>query len=274
MSKLKLWQKEWEEAEAEWETQRQCAAKKRPIQSLKVLPKMAGITAETAKYLKWKSLWWIITKDHQGEIKRGIKKRPFFYLKELVHSLLKKQSFEREGDFFFYGVSNLKEFEQQLQNPAAILVLGFSYCHKPFECPSGRFNDQCQNAPDHFACQQCFIGKSLQASKAGNVIPLLIPTVHYIGGKIFDVVHRYPDRPILIIITACEMTLKMFGDLGNMVKIKGIGVRLDGRICNTMQAFALSERGIKPGLTVVLPETQKKILQLIRQRVEVVSKSC
>ena len=42
-----------------------------------------------------------------------------------------------------------------------------------------------------------------------------------------------------------------------MVKIKGVGVRLDGRICNTMQAFALSERGIKPGLTVVLPETQK-----------------
>ena len=65
-------------------------------------------------------------------------------------------------------------------------------------------------------------------------------------------------------ITACEMTLEMFGNLGNMASIKGIGVRLDGRICNTMKAFELSERGIKPGLTVVLEPTQKRILNLIR----------
>lgn len=62
------------------------------------------------------------------------------------------------------------------------------------------------------------------------------------------------------------MTLKMFGDWGNMVNIKGIGVRLDGRICNTMKAFELSEAGIKPGLTVVLPHTQRKILSLLKSR--------
>ncbi|MCB1213054.1 MAG: hypothetical protein KDK40_02025, partial [Chlamydiia bacterium] len=66
--------------------------------------------------------------------------------------------------------------------------------------------------------------------------------------------------------TACEMTLRMFADWGNMVGIRGIGVRLDGRICNTMAAFDLSERGIKPGLTVVLEETQRRILQLLRSR--------
>ena len=47
-----------------------------------------------------------------------------------------------------------------------------------------------------------------------------------------------------------------------MVDIKGIGVRLDGRICNTMKAFELSEKGIKPGLTVVLDVTQKRLLDL------------
>ena len=62
------------------------------------------------------------------------------------------------------------------------------------------------------------------------------------------------------------MTLEMFGDLGNMVGIQGIGVRLDGRICNTMRAFELSEQGIKPGLTVVLDGAQEKILQLIKKR--------
>ena len=67
-------------------------------------------------------------------------------------------------------------------------------------------------------------------------------------------------------ITACEMTLEMFGDWGNMVNLRGVGIRLDGRICNTMRAFELSERGIKPGLTVVLDETQKAMLRLIRER--------
>ena len=56
----------------------------------------------------------------------------------------------------------------------------------------------------------------------------------------------------------------MFGDFGNMVGVRGIGVRLDGRICNTMKAFELSEHGIKPGLTVVLDDTQERILNLIK----------
>ena len=99
-----------------------------------------------------------------------------------------------------------------------------------------------------------------------QTIPLFIPTIRYVGGKIFEIVHQHPGKPILFMITACEMTLEMFGDWGNMVNIKGLGIRLDGRICNTMKAFELSEQGIKPGLTVVLDETQKAILQLIRCR--------
>ncbi len=52
---------------------------------------------------------------------------------------------------------------------------------------------------------------------------------------------------MVFLITACELTLEMFGDWGNMLNIRGLGVRLDGRICNTMKAFELSEIGIKPG---------------------------
>ena len=89
-----------------------------------------------------------------------------------------------------------------------------------------------------------------------------------ICGRIFDIVHQNPGKQVLFMITACEMTLEMFGDWGNMVNIKGLGIRLDGRICNTMRAFELSEQGIKPGLTIVLDETQKKVLELIRFRRE------
>jgi hypothetical protein len=70
---------------------------------------------------------------------------------------------------------------------------------------------------------------------------------------------------MVFLITACEMTLQMFADWGNMLGIRGLGVRLDGRICNTMKAFELSEIGIKPGLTVVRSETQAKMLELIRR---------
>lgn len=94
----------------------------------------------------------------------------------------------------------------------------------------------------------------------------MIPTVHYIGEKMLELRHEYPNREILFVITACELTLEMFGDWGNMIGIKGIGVRLDGQICNTMRAFEASEVGIKPGLAVVLNDTQDRILKLIEFR--------
>lgn len=81
-----------------------------------------------------------------------------------------------------------------------------------------------------------------------------------------ELVHKNPDKKVIFLITACEMSLRMFHDWGKMLGIQGIGVRLDGRICNTMQAFILSEKGIKPGLTVVLKETQKKMLEWIKIR--------
>ena len=273
MSKLKIWNANtsWDEAETKWDQGTHEAAKKNPIKRLKKLPSMVGITPETAKDLKWKSLKWMLTKDHKGEVRRGFFRHPFKYGWAYLKSLFKKKSYTKDGDFFLYGIKNLKEFKSLLNDQDSIFVVGFSYCHKPFECPSGRFTPDCIHDPDHTVCRQCFIGKAINALPEKNSIPLAIPTVHYIGGKIFEIVHQNPGKQVLILITACEMTLEMFGDWGNMVGIKGVGVRLDGRICNTMKAFELSEQGIKPGLTVVLDDTQKRILELIRYRREVKS---
>lgn len=266
MSRLPMWQTDWDEAEQEWDQWAREASQKRPLKGLTTLPQMPGITEETARGLKWKSLKWMVMKDHKGEILRGFLKHPLRYGWELLKSALRSKPYTREGDFFLYGVSSLAQFEELLKDREAILVLGFSYCHKPFECPSGRFTPDCIHDPSNLVCQQCFIGKAVHAATPKQTIPLFIPTIHYIGGRIFDIVHQNPGKTILFMITACEMTLEMFGDWGNMVNIRGLGIRLDGRICNTMKAFELSEQGIKPGLTVVLDETQKKILQLIRTR--------
>jgi hypothetical protein len=266
MSRLPMWQTNWDQAEEEWNKQAAEASQKRPLKKLTVLPQMAGITEETARGLKWKSLKWMILKDHQREILKGFLKHPFRYGWAFLKSAIRSKPYQREGDFFLYGIKSLFQFEELLKDPEALLVLGFSYCHKPFECPSGRFSPDCMHDQSNLVCQQCFIGKAIHAATSKQTIPLLIPTIHYIGGKIFEIVHQNPGKPILFIITACEMTLEMFGDWGNMVNIRGAGVRLDGRICNTMKAFELSEQGIKPGLTVVLDETQKMILQLLRIR--------
>lgn len=266
MSRLPMWQTNWDQAEQEWDQRAQEAAQKKALRNLTTLPQMPGITEDTAKGLKWKSLKWMILKDHQKEIFKGFMKHPLKYGWAFIKSAWRTKPYKRQGDFFLYGIDSLDQFEELLKNREALLVMGFSYCHKPFECPSGRFTPDCIHDANNLVCRQCFIGKAIHAATPKQTIPLLIPTIHYIGGKIFEIVHQNPGKPILFMITACELTLEMFGDWGNMVDIRGLGIRLDGRICNTLKAFELSEQGIKPGLTVVLDETQKKILQLIRSR--------
>ena len=268
MNKLKIWNDKtsWEQSEKEWDQGAALAAQKTPIKGLKQMPDMVGITLDTAKNLKWKSLKWMLFQDHTGGVRKGFLKHPFKYGWNFLKSLLKKKSFLRVDDFFLYGLKNIEEFEKLLCEDNTLLVVGFSYCHKPFECPSGRFTDQCIHDPLNDVCRQCFIGKAINALDNKKAIPLLIPTVHYIGEKIFEIVHTNPTKKVIFLITACELTLEMFGDWGNMVGIQGVGVRLDGRICNTLKAFELSEQGTKPGLTVVRKETQKRILDLIKSR--------
>ncbi len=272
--KLKLWDSypQWEDAESAWDKRSQTASQSHPLKQLSSLPRMPGITEETAQHLKWKSLRYIIQHDRRGVLPKYFFKHPLRYAWAFLKSVVRKQSFEREGDLFFYGCRHLREFEEYLTRPNSLLILGFSYCHKPHECPSQRFSPDCIHDSTHPVCQQCFIGKAVHAAPHADTIPLFIPTIHYIGEKIFEIIEQHPQREVLFLITACEMTLKMFGDWGNMVDLKGIGVRLDGRICNTMRAFELSEEGIKPGLTVVLPETQQQILKLLKMRREKIEK--
>ncbi len=274
MNKLKLWNAHpnWEKAEEEWDKNAKLAEECKPIKKLTVLPNMPGITPETAKNLKWKSFKWIIKEDRDLKILKSVLKHPFRYLSNYIKSIFKKKSYKKSGDFFLYGIDSIEQFKKLLENKNSLFVLGFSYCHKPFECPSGRFTDACVHDLNNPVCNQCFIGKAVHALPDKRSIPLFIPTIHYVGGKIFDIIEENPGKQILFMITACEMTLEMFGDLGNMVDIKGIGVRLDGRICNTMKAFELSEKGIKPGLTVVLDSSQKQMMDLIRLRREILVK--
>ena len=262
--KLKIWDAHcsWQEAEKAWDNSAREAQNVQAIKGLGALPKMPGIAQ---KHLKFKSLSYMITHDSNRLFSRYFFKHPFKYALRYLISVWKKKAYRRDGDFFFYNVADIEEFKQRLTAKDTLFVIGFSYCHKPFECPSGRFSPECIHDAQHPVCRQCFIGKAMHAlPEKQHYFPLFIPTVHYIGEKMFELTERFAQKKILFLITACEMTLEMFGDWGNMLSLRGIGVRLDGRICNTMKAFELSERGIKPGLTVVLQPTQERILDLIK----------
>lgn len=252
----------FEEKKRQIEEKEKFLQKTFPLKILKKLPNMEGITKRTARFLRFKSLVYLLRHDHPKIFLRHFLKHPFRYALGLGRSYLSRG--KREGDFFLCNIPSVDAFANKLVNKDHLFVLGFSYCHKPFECPSGRFNDRCDFEEDHPVCGQCFIGKCRALAK--NARLLLIPTVHYIGEKMMEMVHEHPKKKVLFLITACEMSLRMFHDWGVMLGIEGLGVRLDGRICNTMRAFVLSEQGIKPGLTVVLPETQEKILELLKIR--------
>ncbi len=254
---------DWQQAEKVWDEGAKSAQAAHPLKVLSNMPSVPGITEDAAKHLKWKSLKWMVAKDEQWKVTKYILKKPFTHLFRFVKSLLKGKSYVRDGDFFLYGLESVDAFKVALKDPDALFVVGFSYCEKPHECPSGRFTANCIHDPENTVCRQCFIGKCVNSLPERRSIPLFIPTIHYIGEKIFEIQNAHPNKRLLFLITACELTLEMFGDYGNLAGIQGIGVRLDGRICNTMRAFELSEAGIKPGLTVVLKETEKRILDLL-----------
>ena len=107
MSRLPLWQTDWDQAEQEWEQQAQAAAQKKSLRSLKSLPQMPGITPETAGGLKWKSLKWMVMKDHHREILKGFLKHPFKYGWAFLKSVWRTKPYQRHGDFFLYGMNSL-----------------------------------------------------------------------------------------------------------------------------------------------------------------------
>ncbi|MGD2170034.1 MAG: hypothetical protein PVI40_07335 [Chlamydiota bacterium] len=257
---------EYQDFEKKWEEKSKKSAQSHPLKTLKSLPKMEGIDPSTKKNLRLKAFKYLMKHDQYRLFSKYFLDKPFKYGYKLIRSYIKKQPYLRQDDFFLYGVKSMQEFISLLKDPERTFILGFSYCHKPFECPSGRFTDKCIHDPHHPVCSQCFIGKCCNFTSKANTKLLFIPTVHYIGEKMLEEVHNDPKKKITFLITACELSLEMFKDFGNMLRLQGVGVRLDGRICNTMKAFELSEKGIKPGLTVVLDKTQQKMLELLLER--------
>ncbi|MBT3393486.1 MAG: hypothetical protein HN411_00035 [Waddliaceae bacterium] len=256
----------WEEAEKAWDAGAEKAAISSPLSTIKPATSRVGIASATAKNLKSKTLWYMLSHDADGILRKNLLKHPLRHSWQFIKSLFRKKAFERKDNFFLYNIKDLEEFEKLLDADDTILLLGFSYCQKPLECPAGRFNDKCFHDPENPKCRQCFIGKAYNALPEDNVTPLVITTAHYIGNKVFELIENNPDKKVVFIMTSCELALTMFGDWGNMVGIKGVGIKIFGNICNTFKAFELAENGVKPMPTTINASAEKQIMSWIQLR--------
>ena len=254
----------WEEAEKAWEAKAQILRSTHPLKTPAHKPKTPGITKGTKKNLKLKTLKYLLTHDKEGLFRRYFFKRPLKYTLNYLKSALKKERYTRRGDTYFYGIRDTEDFQERLKDPNTLLVVGFSFCHKPLECPDGRFRATCRFDPKHPICRQCFIGKARNALPEKRTISVIIPTIYDIGRTLFENLEQHPKKKIIFLVTACELSLEMFADFGYMAGIPGIGICLSGRVCNTLRAFVLAENGVKPGLTLLSEEAQTNFLKLLK----------
>ena len=254
----------WEQAETAWDARAKIAADQVSLDIPKVTPSIPQIAPETAFLLRFKALSWVLRHDSSGELRRFFFRHPARHLFRYAQSFFRGQSFSRDDDLFFYGVKNISDIHERMKQEDSIVLVGFSYCEKPRECPAIRFSSACIADEGHSVCQQCFIGKVRHALPLERTIFAVVPTINAIGEEVIRAIDTYKSKKIIFLIASCEMALTMFGDLGNMVGMTGVGIKLEGRICNTMKAFSLSEQGIKPGMTWLSSTSERKMLDLVR----------
>lgn len=262
----KFWKKypSREEAEKAWEAKARTYRSSHPLKTPTHKPNVPGITKKTRKHLKFETLKYLLTHDKEGLFRRYFFKHPLKYTFNYLKSALKKERYTRSGDFYFFGIQDAEAFQKSLKDPDSLLIVGFSFCHKPLECPDERFNATCRFDPEHPVCRQCFIGKARNALPEKKIVSVIVPTIYDIGRTLFENLEKHPKKKIMFLITACELSLEMFADFGHMAAVQGIGIRLSGRTCNTLRAFTLAENGIKPGLTHLSEEAQTKFFNLVK----------
>ena len=252
----------WEEAEAAWDERSTQASAQVSLKAPVALPTIPPMVAEGS--MRWNGIRYLVRKTGVRRLFDLFISHPIRYTWCFLRSVMSSQPYRQEDDLFFFGVRCEEELLALMARSDVLLVVGMSYCQKPIECPGGRFSGECSADLDNPICRQCLIGKSLHALPREKTVVTVIPTINEIGTHILDIIHAFPSHQILFVISACQMALEMFKDFGNMVGIKGVGIRLGGRVCTTMHAFILSEQGVKPGLTVVRPSAQRRLFSLLR----------
>ncbi|NGX40655.1 MAG: hypothetical protein KR126chlam4_00483 [Candidatus Anoxychlamydiales bacterium] len=220
-------------------------------------------------FFRLKGLIYLLKQDKKSKLLKFFIKRPFYHSFNLIKSYIQKKPYiKEEKELFLFNLKSFNDFKNRLTNKNTLLVLGFSYCMKPKECPEKRFSPDCRHDLNHPVCQTCFIGKCINSMSKEDIF-LVIPDVYYISEKLTQIKKQNPEKEILFVIITCNLSIHMFSDNANMIKMKGLAIELSGRICVNNKTFMLAEKGIKPGITYLSYKNEDMVFELLSIRSKV-----
>lgn len=214
-------------------------------------------------FLKFRCLFYLTKQDKCILLKYFFNKF-FFHAYNLLRSFFNKTPFKKIDNYYLFNLSSLEDFKKEIISDNSLLVIGFSYCQKPIQCPKGRFSNKCDFDSQNSTCRQCFIGKCKNLLK--NEIFLLIPTAKHLGIQIIDIINKNKNKNFFFVITSCFFSIEMFSNLAHMLKIKVIALELFGKVCLTYNSFLLAEQGKKTDLTYLNSKNEKILLNLLNIR--------
>ena len=214
-------------------------------------------------FFRLKGLIYLLKQDKKLKLLRFFIKKPIYHSFNLFKSYIQKKPYiKEEKDLFLFNLKSFNDFKNHLSNKNTLLIICFSYCMKPKHCPEKRFSSDCIHDPNHPICSTCFIGKCINSLPKEDLF-LVIPDVYYISDKLTQIKKSHPDREILFVIMTCNLSIHMFADNANMIKMKGLAIEISGRICVNNKTFLLAEKGIKPGVTCLSYKNEDIVFKIL-----------
>lgn len=224
------------------------------------------------KFFKIKTLLYLLKQDKKCKNSHLLKffiKRPFYYSYNLLKSYLRTNPYVLDNDVFLFKMRNINDLQRKTEDKNALFVFGFSYCQKPKDCPVGKFTPSCSPIKNS-VCLNCFIGKCFKMSSNRDQF-LVIPDIYYISVKLTELIQRNPKKEIVFVICSCYLSIKMFLDFANMVKLKGVALPLINRVCLNYKSFLFAEKGKKNGITDISEKNKDFLFNILKIRGKLMS---
>lgn len=264
---MKFWENfsSFELANQAWDKKQALLENKKPLKKVLFDPR---IKISFSNFTRIKSLLYLLQKDKKLKLIKFFIKKPLFYLHNLLKSYFSKAPYIVEDNVFLFNLSNFKELKKITDNKDNLFIFGLSYCQKPIECPKKRFSSECIHDYENDICAQCFIGKCSNAINNNDII-LVIPDIYFFSETIIELINKNPEKQIIFVISACELSIKMYSDLANMLKIKGLGLKLSSRVCTNFKSFTYAEKGQKNSVTDLNLCNKELMIEIMKIRSEI-----
>lgn len=196
---------------------------------------------------------------YQGEIIDCIKN---------AEQLFKKQ--KTRNNSILIGISNVDEMVDKIAEFPERFLLLLSYCSKPINCPSGRFNEECKSNTG-LICARCPFKEIILKIKKINSQYFIVTQEHlmltrYLLPRFRDFKNSKKYQPL--IATGCSLAINRFYRLAVIFGSIGIGYKFINGSCKDFNEYQKAEIGNKVKVT----ELNKKDWQEINHILDKVIK--